>query len=282
MKILVLLALFIPSISKSSFSTFVPKKELPVEFSYLIESLQLYPLQDKEREDLSKSIKKMDKFFTQMSKEEVYFILKSEIYKELLNKPRLTQQSKLYDKKILRKFLDTIDARIDNYHQFAKWIIFATYSDLKQIFDSPYFNTFIVEKKGFGLKNPNAALIEKKLNLILPWYEDIINQSPEEFHEMLKPMMIGILNIIEKKVGYLLDFSRFDKFKLTEDENLKYFEIKMPVKQDAQKDPLLDLEIPAEKPVEIAKDQWQPRNEPMEPNPNYVAPEKLPVPSDDW
>lgn len=282
MKLLILLSLFLPIVSQSSLPTYVPKSELPVEFSYLVESLQLYPLQDKEREDLSIVIKALDKVFTQMSKEEVYFTLKSEIYKELLNKPRLTQQSKLYDKKILKNFLEVIDTKIDNYHQFAKWIIFATYSDLKQVFDSPYFNTFIVEKKGIGLKNPNAAMIEKKLNLILPWYEDIVNQSPEEFHEMLKPTMISILNIILKKSGYLLEFSRFDKFKPSEGDNLTYFELKMPVKKEAQKDPLLDMELPGEKPVEQAKAEWLPRNEPMEPNPNYVAPEKLPVPTDDW
>ena len=217
-----------------------------------------------------------------MTKEEVYFLLKSEIYKELLNKPRLTQQSQLYDKKILRKFAELIDTKIESYHQFAKWIIIATYSDLKQIFDSPYFNTFIVEKKGIGLKNPNAAMIEKKLNLVLPWYEDIINQNPEEFHEMLKPILIGILDKITVKIEYLLALSRFEKPQLVPDDNLRYFEIKMPTPKEAQKDPLLDLDLPTGRPAEVAKDQWQPRNEPMEPNPNYIPPENLPVPSDDW
>lgn len=282
MKILCFLGIMLPLVTFPSAPQFVPKSDLPVEFSYLVESIQQYPLQDSERDNLSNVLKKLDKLFSQMTKEEVYFVLKSEIYKELLNKPRLSQQSQLYDKKILRNFAEVIDTKIESYHQFAKWIIIATYSDLKQIFDSPYFNTFIVEKKGIGLKNPNAAMIGKKLNLVLPWYEDITNQNPEEFHEMLKPIMIGILDKITVKIQYLLEFSRFEKNQLAPDDNLRYFELKIPMPKEAPKDPLLDIDLSEGKPIESNRDKWLPRNEPMEPNPNYVAPENLPVPSDDW
>ncbi len=222
MKFLIILGLLLPLVTFSKVPTLVPKPALPVEFSYLVESIQQYPLPDNEKENLLKVLKKLDKLFAQMTKEEVFFLLKSEIYKELLNKPKLTQQSQLYDKKILRKLAELIDTKIESYHQFAKWIIIANYSDLKQIFDSPYFNTFIVEKKGIGLKNPNAAMIGKKLNLVLPWYEDIINQNPEEFHEMLKPIMMGLLDKITSKIEYLLEYSRFEKPQVALDDNLKY------------------------------------------------------------
>ncbi len=56
----------------------------------------------------------------------------------------------------------------------------------------------------------------------------------------------------------------------------------MPTPKESQKDPLANLDLPEGKSEEAVKDQWQPRNEPMEPNPNYVAPENLPVPSNDW
>lgn len=282
MRFLLIFSLLLPLVTFSAIPTLAPKSDLPVEFSYLVESIQQYPLPDNEKENLLKVLKKLDKLFAQMTKEEVFFLLKSEIYKDLLNKPKLTNQSQLYDKKILRKLAELIDNKIDSYHQFAKWIIIANYSDLKQIFDSPYFNTFIVEKKGIGLKNPNAAMIGKKLNLILPWFEDIINQNPEEFHEMLKPIMMGLLDKITSKIEYLLEYSRFEKPQVALDDNLKYFEIKMPAPKESQKDPLANLDLPEGKSEEVVKDQWQPRNEPMEPNPNYVAPENLPVPSNDW
>ncbi|MFI5389729.1 MAG: hypothetical protein ACHQYQ_00095 [Bacteriovoracales bacterium] len=282
MKIILLIGLILSLPTKSAIQTFVPKEDLPVEFSYLVESLQQYPLSDKEREEIAKEIKELDKLFSLMSKEEVFFVLKSEIYKELLNKPRLAQQSQYYNKKILRTLLDLIEAKIDSYHPFAKWIIIATYADLKQIFDSPYYNTFVVEKKGIGLKNPNAALIEKKLNLVLPWFEDITGQSPEVFHENLKPVMLSLLAKLNKKIKYLLQYSRFEKLNLVTEDALKYFEIKSPEEKAAKKDPLLDMDLPTEKPTEVAKDQWMPKNGPLEPDPNYVAPEKLPTPTDDW
>lgn len=282
MKIILLIGLILSLPTKSAIQTFVPKEDLPVEFSYLVESLQQYPLSDKEREEITKEIKELDKLFSLMSKEEVFFVLKSEIYKELLNKPRLAQQSQYYNKKILRTLLDLIEAKIDSYHPFAKWIIIATYADLKQIFDSAYYNTFIVEKKGIGLKNPNAALIEKKLNLVLPWFEDITGQSPEVFHENLKPVMLSLLAKLNKKIKYLLQYSRFEKLNLVTEDALKYFEIKSPEEKAAKKDPLLDMDLPTEKPTEVAKDQWMPKNGPLEPDPNYVAPEKLPTPTDDW
>ncbi len=282
MKKLWILIFFISLPIKSAVQIFKPKENLPVEFSYLIESLQQYPLTEKEREELSQEIKKLDKLFSQMSKEEVFFLSKSEIYQELLNKPRLAQQQKFYDKKILRTLLDFIETKIESYHPFAKWIMIATYADLKLIFGSPYYNTFIVEKKALALKNKNAAMIEKKLSLVLPWYEDIIGQSPEEFHENLKPIMMAILSKINRKIGYLLEYSRFDKTDLSTTGELKYFEVTTSEGKVEKKDPIADLEIPNEKPAESAKQEWMPRNEPTEPNPNYVAPEKLPSPTDDW
>jgi len=280
-----LLILLLPGFVFASTLTYYPKKDLPAEFSYLVESIQLYPLEPKEREELGKKLREIDQMLAQMTKEEVYFLLKSEIYKGLLNRPKLKNPNNYYNPEILKPLNSIIEVRVDDYHKFAQWLLFAVYSDLRQIFDSPFYNTFAVKKKtGLPLKNKNVIMMQKKFDFILPWYEEVINSTPEEFHEALKENMFQLLASIEMKIKDLLKYSRFEKFKLDPNiQTLTFFTTKSPEeKKEKKEEEILGLDLGVEGEAPVKKAQWVPKNEPMEPNPDYVPPESLPEPVNDW
>jgi hypothetical protein len=279
-----LLIIFLPTILFSAPVTYYPKKDLPAEFSYLIESIQLYPLEDKEREALGVKIKELDQMLAELTKEEVYFLLKSEIYKGLLENPRLKNQMAYYNPDILKPLNSILEVRIDDYHKFAQWLLYAVYSDLSQNFDSAYYKTFKVKKNtGLALKNKNLIMIQRKFDFILPWYEEIINSTPEEFHESLKDNMFDLLDVIIMKMQDLIKFSRFDKFKIDpKREELTFFTTKSPELAQKKEEEVLGLTIEEEPKITAKKEEWTPKNAPMDPDPNYVPPTNLPDPVNDW
>ena len=264
--------------------TYYPKKDLPVEFSYLIESIQLYPLEEKEREALAKKIKELDQMLAALTKEEVYFLLKSEIYKGLLEQPRLKNQNPYYNPDILKPLNSIIEVRIDDYHKFAQWLLFAIYSDLSQNFDSPFYNTFMVKKKtGLSLKNKNLIMMQRKFDFTLPWYEEIVNSTPEEFHEGLKDNMFHLLDVIKMKMGDLIKFSRFDNFKIDSNkQSLTFFTNKSKEAPGKKEEEILGLTIEEKPQITVKKEEWVPKNAPEDPDPNYTPPEVLPEPINDW
>ena len=278
-----LLTLLLPGLIFAAPVTYYPKKDLPVEFSYLIESIQLYPLEDKEREELGKKIREIDQELSELTKEEVYFLLKSEIYKGLLENPRLKNQSIYYNPDILKPLNTIIEVRLEDYHKFAQWLLFAVYSDLSQNFSSPFYNTFIVKKKtGLRLKNKNLIMMQRKFDFVLPWYEEIINSTPEEFHEGLKDTMFHLLDVIKMKMADLIKFSRFDTFKIDPGKKtLNFFTTKSPEKEKTPEE-TLGLTVEKQPEVVVKKEEWIPKNAPMDPDPNYIPPEVLPEPVNDW
>ena len=276
--------ILIPGILLASPVTYYPKNDLPAEFSYLIESIQLYPLEDKERETLGQKIKDIDQMLSELTKEEVYFLLKSEIYKGLLEQPKLKNQYSYYNPDILKPLNQIIEVRIEDYHKFAQWLMYAVYSDLRQTFDSPFYNTFAVKKKtGLRIRNKNIIMMQRKFDFVLPWYEEIINSTPEEFHEGLKDTMFNLLDVIKVKMGDLIKFSRFEKFKIDPNKKtLSFFTIKSPEVGEKKEEEILGLTITEEPKTTVKKEEWSPKNGPMDPDPNYTPPDILPKPVNDW
>ena len=127
-------------------------------------------------------------------------------------------------------------------------------------------------------------MMQKKFDFILPWYEEIINSTPEEFHEGIKETLFDLLNVINRKGDDWMKFSRFDKFKIDPNKKtLSFFTTKSPteVQKAKKEDEILGLTI-EEEPKPTVKAEWVPRNAPMDPNPDYVPPADLPKPVNDW
>jgi hypothetical protein len=276
----------------------VPKSNLPVEINFLIQSLHMSKLSPIEKRILDQSLIKMDQAFEQLSKEEIFFIIKTEAYKSVLkNKPDLQIQKASYNKKILNYFDSYIEK--DAISPFAKWALYSIKSDLEELLESSLFATWLVRKKYNNPLDNKLRRLEKKLNLLLPWYEYIKMTEPKDFDAGLKDMMLSLLDKINLYTLQLLSYSSPTPIEISPlRPTFKFFEErefdlekKTEFVQTLEK--VVDSVLKDQKPVTLPTpvNDWLPKDDGSlpenaraypTPDPNYKAPEDLPKPVDDW
>ena len=81
MRSLILFFLFIPCIFAKSYYA---KKELPGELNLILQSLAKIGLNEDEKKSLDDIILNMDRHFTSMEKDEIFFLVKASVYKTVL------------------------------------------------------------------------------------------------------------------------------------------------------------------------------------------------------
>lgn len=278
----------------------MPVKDFPSELTFLIESIQDYKLGKKESEDFFKELSLMDQIFGELTKEEIYFISKSEIYKSFLkiNPEKKSYPIKYYNPEIVEKFKKALSKNKKKYSKFVLWIGYAIATDLENIFNSYNFPMLVIRKKNKRPYSSNQMKkLDKKFRLLIPWYDNFVIRDPEDLAKFIKDKMLSNLAHLNKISILLHKFSRFKKFKalklakedfiLFKLKDVSKIEVKMPTDEDI----LNSIKIPKveKKPVLNAKKKWTPKEikegkAPLFPmaDPNYIPPKTLPKPVDDW
>lgn len=297
---LFLFALLISNILDAKIMKWMPIKEFPSELTFLIESIQDYKLEKKDSEKFFKEMALMDQIFSELTREEIFFISKAEIYKSFLkiNKIEKTYPLKYYNPKILEQFRKTIIKNKAEYSKFVYWIGQGIATDLENIFNSYNFPMLMIQRR--NNKKPRRAQmirLDKKLRILIPWYENFVERDPEDLAKFIKDKMINHLGHLNKVLLLLHKFSRFKKLKLLklQKEDFVLFKLKdvskIEVKKATDEEILNSIKIPKtlENPNLSQKKVWTPKDikegkAPLFPekNPNYVPPEVLPQPVDDW
>jgi hypothetical protein len=251
-----------------------------------------------EKRILDQSLIKMDQAFEQLSKEEIFFIIKTEAYKSVLkNKPELQIQKTSYNKEIIN-FFDSYIKR-ETISPFAKWTLYSIKTDLEVILESSLFTTWLVRKKYNNPLDSKLKRLEKKLNLLLPWYEYIRMTEPKDFDNSLKDMMISLLDKINLYTIQLLSYSsptpieisplrpQFKFFEEREFDLEKKSEFVDTVEKVVES--VLKKQAPPVLPTPV--NDWLPKDDGSlpenaraypTPDPNYKVPDELPKPIDDW
>jgi hypothetical protein len=277
---------------------FLAKDNLPIEISYLIDSIQNSHKTKVEKVKFKSSIMKLDQLFSNLSKEEIFFIIKSESYKSILKiKPDYQVKKTYYERDSLKGFEKYFKSK--TISTFSKWVVKAIHSDILNIFNSSDFTTYMFRKKNNSVLTRNYIIVDKKLKSLLPWIGYINLNQPNEFEEDMKKHMIRLM---EKLIIYseqYLSLSKFNKLELTPiKEKLTFFTWEVPVPVATENSKTMKLEDVLLDPDEFLVDEdappmgWKPKDDTMEvkliatpiptPDPNYVAPKKLPEPISDW
>lgn len=276
----------------------VPKSTLPVEMGFLVQSLHMANLNSTEKRIFDQSLIKLDQMFEKLSKEEIYFIIKTEAYKIVLkNKPDLVIQKGSYSKDIIPFFDSYINK--EPISPFAKWVLFSIKSDLEDVLESSMFATWLVRKKYNNPLDTNLRRLEKKLELLLPWYEYIKLTPPKDFDNGLKDVMLSLLDRVNLYTMQLISYSnplaleyspirpKFTFFEDREFDISKKSEFRKTVEKVV--DSVLRDQTPQALPTPV--NDWLPKDDGSLPenarayptlDPNYKAPEDLPKPVDDW
>lgn len=276
----------------------VPKNNLPVEMGFLIQSLHLSKLSPIEKRILDQSLVKLDQVFESLSKEEIFFIIKTEAYKTILkHKPDLQVQKSSYNKDII-KFFDSYIHK-EPITPFAKWTLYSIKSDLEEILESSMFATWQVRKKYNNPLDGKLRRLEKKLNLLLPWYEYMKLTGPKEFDDGLKDLMLSLLDKINLYSFQLVSYANPTTVEITPlRPKFTYFEerefdIEKKAEFEKTVEKVVDSVLKNQKPKALPTpvNDWLPKEDGSlpenaralpTPDPNYKAPEELPKPVDDW
>jgi hypothetical protein len=280
------------SASSNSHVIFQTGKGLPLEFDYILESIQKYITSNKEKTLFKQKISKLDQLFSKMTKEEIFFIIKSESYKTILKiKPQFAIKKSYYDQKSLTVFDKFLSSK--TISSFSKWVARSIYNDLKNIYSSSEFTTYMYRKKNSSILTKEYILIDKKLNILLPWVGYLLLSRPNEFEEDMKKYMTELFEKISIYANQYLQFSKFEKVEISPlKTKLRFFYIKEyidPIQTDIGSSVLKieDINIDPDQFLvdEDAISGWVPKNAPPvipTPDPNYIKPDKLPVPTNDW
>ncbi|HAZ13091.1 MAG: hypothetical protein A2X86_09875 [Bdellovibrionales bacterium GWA2_49_15] len=278
-------------------------KPLPTEFILLLESVQRDDLSDKSKVQFEQWIISLDESFGVLTKDEIFFLCKAEIYKAILKKYRNSETDL---KKFNLYFLKTAVAKVEQVNRekvalslFSKWMIQALLSDLKSLLTAPQnlnFITFV--QNGTDVTSPAFIIWSKKMKMVAPWVDLFINSVDSEFESIVRPIQLEALQTIAIYADLLLKQSRFKdawpkkKSTLT---GLSFFNWKelQETKEPAiiANEPLLPQGSGSSEAPPAA---WTPKDTPdaitssklppnyPTPNPDYLPPDRLPQPVNDW
>ncbi len=296
MKYYTLFIFLYSSIAFTAVEVLMPTDKLPREMIYLTESMQEIDLRNNERlKENEKIFLKLENLFKKLTKEELYFLSKTELYKTALAfKPPLKVSEKFYSKEIILEVDEKL--KITKLNSFSHWLIAGILKDLNNLFESRHFPSFINERNKGALTSGKSRSIQKKMNFLLPWLQSFMSEEIALFEYSLRPLMLKTLEKVISKGNYLLDFSKPNKKK--EIQNISYFsKQKLNINSDGKPstveeilDPLLsglknkNLPIPVDDWIE-EEDEF---SKGLEATPvlkatgNTDDPKNLPTPVEEW
>lgn len=273
---------------------YLPIKDLPYELALLIESTQDLIKEEKEKEMFLAKLKNLDSYLSSLTKEEAFFVSKSEIYFDILRRNRSSAQieTELLTERTLENFDKLLTRNKEKYTKYTYWLGQAIKRDLERLFSTTQFSLFVSRLKNGRISSSKDKVLHKKIKMLLPWYQKYADNSPEELEKEMKNIFLGQISALTETFSDLVYFSRFDKKakEMGKDYKLKFFELKeeekVPEKNLTDVDIIENIDVPENKPVQKAE-AWVPQEGPPtdlfpEPDPSYTAPNKLPEPVDDW
>jgi hypothetical protein len=177
----------------------INESSLPLEFVLLAESLNELKLTQEEKDKISDKIKSVNSNLKFLKKEQIFFILKSELYKSILEREfhndfRIMKFTNLDISNIEKAYL----ANKKEYSPFARWLVESVISDFGELKNYPGFNSV---KLDVPEKDVTLNLVRKKLSLLSPWLGAISALKASEFNFRLKKMFFEILSDVEISTG---------------------------------------------------------------------------------
>jgi hypothetical protein len=158
------------------------------------------------------------------------FLIKSEIYKGLLNNQHLSYEDSVQISEVIVKSIEYKFKKHEvSYSPFAKWIFNSIIEDLKPYRANDFLNRYQTVSRT-NMKEMSMALgLQKALKYISPWIIAIESQTPESFNNTLTLISIDILKLISRKTYFFKEFS----FRFSQKQREAIFEIpKLALKPD--------------------------------------------------
>jgi hypothetical protein len=209
-------------------------QELPIETNLVLEELQKSPLPRSDFDSLKHQVSRIDIDAQLLTKEEVFFIIKSIFYKTLLVS---TKQINKYTFDT-QSFKNLSEASINTNNSFLKWFFMALSKDAQLILQLPLYHDYLVSKNLGKIENIELRKIDKKVQLISSWVTKFTTDSPDLLLKEIDPILQDILNKIEIDFHLLATLSKSTSITPQKtDSPLKFFSIEEVTKSVAPTTP---------------------------------------------
>ncbi len=283
-KILILLIIVFPLHSKEMYKA---KNTLPEEFQYLIETIQDFSLDKSQKGALYTQIKRLDSILIQIPKDEINFLLKTEIIKFLLGTPPKNFEKKNIRYETIKSGNAKFEKEKGTLSPLSIWLLESIHSDLSQLMSSSHFPELARQIKAGTL----AHKIEQKkyfrqFKLLLPLYTFYINTPIDDYLLSQKKIAHELFAHLKNYLGYYVALSQ--KRKLPKSKTLIFF-TKVPIKEKSSNEKVISIldaaEISLEQKEVKDEDQWKPNDNLIlfpTPDPSYSPPQELPRAIKSW
>lgn len=289
-----LIALFITSFSVTAIEhpSIEAKDHLPYEFRLLTHAANNYLTTSVDRYHLIEDLKAIDAALNVMKKEEQFFFIKAEIYKEIL---RYKPQIELITRYIEPQSLSGLDQKAQEFkdNQYVRWLIESIRQDLTPLLSSSTRNTYLFQRQSkTPITDVELQKYENKLKILMPWAMLFLQKTNEEINIYCRELLQRSLKSIRLALTEFNNISKNqapapagDVFKLS------HFNVRQNVPTqttDILKDELLETDF-NEIPARTDSTEWTPKEEAAlspeifpTPDPNYTPPASLPKAQNDW
>lgn len=261
--ILLFLLIFSLKISaKENTLVLTSTKNLPVEFQLILQGIQSTPLPNEEFHTLKKLTDKIEGSTKKLSKEEIFFVVKSIFYKSLLLAPTTTQKV-FFDNSHLQSLANLSQVTTN---PFLKWFFKALQKDALLLTSTPFYRDYLVARNAGKIDKPELKRIDRKVQLLSWWILKITPETPDLLLKTIHPLMQMILNKIDISLSLLIAVT---PLKVEAPNSLTFF-----IQQEATTDKQIAVSPPTVDDIIDSVDSKVPLGS---------NPETLPLPStEDW
>lgn len=161
---------------------------------------------------INNDVKKMDQV-------NLLFLIKSEIYKGLLNNQYLAYSDSIQVSTVILKSIREKMKKYDlNYSAMSKWIFKSIESDLAPYEKDNFIDRYQTVNRTNIKERAKALELSKALKYISPWIIALESKTPDQFNELLTLICVDILKQLSRKTYFFSEFST--KFSTKERDGL--------------------------------------------------------------
>lgn len=281
MKYLIISLFFTKTLFAEEVKLVKTTNELPTELSLLYQSYQLPSTNQNIQLRLLKYSYQIDTYSPLINKEDLYFIIKSEIYKTILRNGNSVKN--LITPDDLKLIYENIKKCDD---PFLKWIQLSLASDARSLFNGKNYREFVLQNANGRLDTVIAKKVYKRLQILSRLFSQFNIDSSTPIKNELQTLIEHTLNNIIQNLYLIGNETRFETIpSLTDDPTkMKYFKLessasisktKVAKQKEKSVEDILEGEPgPVKLPIPIDENWSEDKNSPIDLK-------KLPKPTND-
>lgn len=187
---------------------FVLEDQFSEELKIIVRHLARHPISLERAQEVIAAAKVINNDIAKMDQVNLLYLVKSEIYKGLLNNQYLAYNDSIQISSVILKSIRGKMKKYDlNYSDMAKWVFQSIESDLSPYEKDGFIDTYQTVG-GTNVKlRAKAMELTKALKYISPWIIAYESKTPEQFNSLLTNIGVDILVQLSRKTYFFSQFS---------------------------------------------------------------------------